>query len=512
MFTNDDLKQLTSKSVDIKDVKKQIENFKNGFPFAVLYAPATPENGIMRIGEADKLRWIAKYDNIGEHNHVVKFIPASGAASRMFKTLFEFKDAAKQNKHNDFPKTGINSPFYFFEQLNQMALYDDLKVVALNNQLDLDLMLQNRDYDNVLELLLTEKGLNYANLPKGLLKFHKYANQNRTAFEEHIVEGATYCKGRDGLVHLHFTISPEHESRFLQLFSNVKDEYERVYSISLKVDFSFQKSSTDMLAVDMENNPFRNADGTLLFRPGGHGALIENLNDIDADIVFIKNIDNVVPDILKPPTTEYKKLIGGLVWDLKEKTDQFIIKLEKYDYTAIEEALKFAIEKLYIHIDDDFKTKSLDEQRVLLIQKLNRPIRVCGMVKNEGEPGGGPFWITNSKGEVSLQIVESSQIDLKNNAQNEIFKAATHFNPVDLVCITKNYRGEKFDLTQFVDPLTGFISIKSKDGRDLKAQELPGLWNGAMADWITIFVEVPLLTFNPVKTINDLLRKQHIAV
>jgi hypothetical protein len=346
-----------------------------------------------------------------------------------------------------------------------------------------------------LECLLTARGLNYGSLPKGLLQFHSYGNSSRTPFEEHLVEGALYARDFNGLVRLHFTVSPEHAGGFTNLLDAVKASFEKEYGVTLEVTFSQQKPSTDTIAVGPDNEPFREKDGTLLFRPGGHGALLENLNDLDADLVFIKNIDNVVPDRLKNHTVDWKKVLAGLLLHYQEKIFIYQKELEKYSSSLESGFLAEAAEK--------------EDLVQYLREKFNRPLRVCGMVKNLGEPGGGPFWALNSDGTISLQIAESVQIDMANPVQAKIAKHASHFNPVDLVCGLKNYKGEKYDLMKHRDPMTGFISQKSKDGKELKAQELPGLWNGAMSDWNTIFVEVPVITFNPVKTVNDLLRYEH---
>jgi hypothetical protein len=375
----------------------------------------------------------------------------------------------------------------------------------------LDECIQKNDFTSILDYTLSPKGLNYGNLPKGILKFHHYGTFARTATGEHLVEGAHYCANRAKQVTVHLTVSPEHLSNFKDLIAYVQPYYESMFGVSLDISFSVQKPSTDTIAVDMNNEPFREKDGSLVFRPGGHGALIENLNDLDCDIVFIKNIDNVVPDRLKAETYRYKKLLGGLLLQLQGKAFNLLKALDKKPPSeeVIDEATQFCGKQINTSFPSDFYHWEESKKVRFLQNILNRPIRVCGMVKNEGEPGGGPFWVKNKQGEVSLQIVESSQIDLKNPEQKKIFNSSTHFNPVDLVCSLKNYKGERFDLHNYIDHNTGFIAIKSKDGKQLKALELPGLWNGAMANWITVFVEVPIITFNPVKTVNDLLREQH---
>ena len=348
------------------------------------------------------------------------------------------------------------------------------------------------------------------------MKFHTYTSGARTPFEEHLVEGALYSTDKDGKSRLHFTVSPEHQKGFEQLLEEVKSSYENELKVSFDVSFSQQKPSTDTIAVDIENEPFRENDGSLLFRPGGHGALIENLNDLDADVIFIKNIDNVVPDRLKDETVKYKKALAGYLLKVQKVLHFYQEELNEKHYVALDHAFLAAASNFLentlntVPAESQYYTEK-EELYYYLKEKLNRPLRVCGMVKNEGEPGGGPFWAKNSDGTISLQVAESVQIDPANIDQQNIAKHATHFNPVDLVCAVKNYKGEKYDLTKFTDPATGFISIKSKDGKELKAQELPGLWNGAMSNWNTLFVEVPILTFNPVKTVNDLLREQHLG-
>ena len=339
--------------------------------------------------------------------------------------------------------------------------------------------------------------------------FHNYPDGPRTPLEEHLVEGALYAADDKGKVDVHFTVSPEHRSMFENLVADNAGKYEKEFDVNYRVTFSEQKSSTDTIAADMNNQPFRDK-GHLLFRPGGHGALIENLNDLDTDIVFIKNIDNVVPDRLKADTIQYKKLIAGVLVDLQRQAFEYLELLENGTYThdQVMEIIQFLQKKLYCKNPD---IKNLEDAELVLYlkNKLNRPMRVCGMVKNVGEPGGGPFLAYNPDGTISLQILESSQIDMNDPVKKAMFEGGTHFNPVDLVCAVRNYKGEKFDLNQYVDPATGLIAYKSKSGKELKALELPGLWNGAMSDWDTVFVEVPLTTFNPVKTVNDLLREKH---
>jgi hypothetical protein len=432
----------------------------------------------------------------------------------MFKHLFSFREESGEEKKKPlegFGEKDFNSTYHFFKNLDKFAFFQDLSESMEATGKSISRAIEDRDYDLILDHLLSLPGLNYGNLPKGMIKFHQYPGFSRTALGEHLVEGANYCKDAGGVVRIHFTVSPEHMEGFKALVDEVVPYYSEKFNVTYDISFSIQKPSTDTLAVDMSNEPFREEDGSLLFRPGGHGALIENLNDIDSDIIFIKNIDNVVPDHLKEETYRYKKVLGGLLLDVIEKINEYLAELENPNINngRVYEIEKYCSSELSLQFPADFNNYSHDDKRETLQYMLNRPVRICGMVKNEGEPGGGPFWVRNSKGEVSLQIVESSQINKDDEQQAEILAGATHFNPVDLVCSVRDYKGQKFDLRKFVDPETGFISIKSKNGKQLKAQELPGLWNGAMANWITLFVETPIITFNPVKTVNDLLRPQH---
>ncbi len=514
MFNSADLDQIKQRGSDVSVILQQIENFKKGFPFANLQRPAVIGDGIIQLNEVEINQLVAYYDSHAKNFDIIKFVPASGAASRMFQNLFNFLETAKDHetaiKLMQSDKS-FNSVGHFIEKINDFAFAGDLQTALSADNIDLQEKLNQNDARPVVDFLINEKGLGYGKLPKGLLKFHKYEDRSRMAFEEHIAEGANYGTSANKTANIHFTVSPEHLARFQEEVNKVIDIYEKRFGITLKISFSIQKSSTDTIAVGMDNNPFRD-NGELIFRPGGHGALIENLTDLDGNVVFIKNIDNVVPDRLKAPTTQFKKVIGGLLLKLQSQTFNYLNELEKEaTLERCRQITDFAEKELNINLPKGFPDLNVEKKRKFLFHYLNRPIRVCGMVKNEGEPGGGPFWVKNSKGEISLQIVESSQVDSKNQEQSEILKSSTHFNPVDLVCGLNDYKGKAFDLHKFIDRETGFISIKSKDGKRLKAQELPGLWNGAMADWITLFVEVPIITFNPVKTVNDLLRPQHQA-
>lgn len=503
-FSPKDLEQISEKGISQSQIERQLDEFKTGFPYLKLEAAAGVGNGIQAI-PADA---ISKYIDLWNQykmgdKKILKFVPASGAASRMFKNLFAFLSAEYDAPETDFEKT-------FFSNIEKFAFYKVLdKVCKEKENCNIHELMEKGCYKTVVDYLLNDKGLGYGQLPKGLLLFHKYVGTQRTPLEEHLVEGALYANC-NGVVYLHYTVSPEHKNLFEDCVNHVKGEYESKFNVRYCVSFSVQKPSTDTIAVNPDNTPFRNSDGSLLFRPGGHGALIENLNDVDADIVFIKNIDNVVLDKFKEDTVTYKQLLAGVLVSLQTKAFEYLRLLEsgQFDDDTLKEIVRFLEKELCCH-KPGINDLEGAELVAYLKKKLNRPMRVCGVVKNVGEPGGGPFLAYNSDGTVSLQILESSQIDKDNSDYTKMFTEGTHFNPVDLVCATKDYNGDKFNLPDFVDRSTGFISSKSKNGKELKALELPGLWNGAMSDWNTVFVEVPLSTFNPVKTVNDLLREQH---
>ena len=495
---------LTRKGISEEQIAEQLACFEKGFPYLKLAAAASIEKGILAPATDEQKLYLDAWDAYTRTDKVVvKFVPASGAASRMFKNLFEFLGADYDAPETKFEKT-------FFGQIEKFAFYDDLNAACEKAfEKNIPALMAEGDYKAVVAALLEAAGLNYGALPKGLLKFHRYEDGSRTPLEEHLVEGALYAANKNGKVNVHFTVSPEHRRLFEALVADKAAVYAKKYGVDYNVTFSEQKPSTDTVAADMDNQPFRD-NGKLLFRPGGHGALIENLNDLDADIIFIKNIDNVVPDKLKGDTVLYKKLIAGVLVSLQQKAFAYLELLDsgRYTHEQVIEILQFLQKNLFCKNPE---TKNLEDAELVLYlkEKLNRPMRVCGMVKNVGEPGGGPFLAYNSDGTISLQILESSQIDMNDPEKKEMFEKGTHFNPVDLVCAVRDYKGHKFDLVNFVDKATGFISYKSKNGKDLKALELPGLWNGAMSDWNTVFVEVSLSTFNPVKTVNDLLREQH---
>ena len=510
MFSEKDKKQIEERGSKLETVNRQIENFKTGFPFLHIEKAATVGDGIVQLNDEDIESNIAIYnEKIESGTQPLKFIPASGAASRMFKALFEALESLENGISGNEVIRQYKAAIQYLDGIEKFAFSFDLKSAVQKSGAEWN-------EKNKIDFLLNEMGLKYGMLPKGLLKFPTSKTGTRTPFEEHLVEGALYSTNKDGDARLHFTVSPEHQHGFEKLLEEVKSTYEKELGVRFDVSFSQQKPSTDTIAVNSYNDPFRENDGSLLFRPAGHGALIENLNDLDADVIFIKNIDNVVPDRLKDTTVKYKKALAGHLLKVQEVLHFYQKELNEKHYVALDHAFLAAASNF---LENTLNTKpekshyytEKEELYHYLKEKFNRPLRVCGMVKNEGEPGGGPFWAKNSDGTVSLQVAESVQIDPANIDQQNIAKHATHFNPVDLVCAVKNYKCEKYDLTKYTDPATGFISIKSKDGKELKAQELPGLWNGAMSNWNTLFVEVPVLTFNPVKTVNDLLREQHLG-
>lgn len=484
-------------------VAQQIDNFKNGFPFLKITAPATPENGIKVLTDSELVHYAKTYPQKAAQIDVVKFVPASGAASRMFKDLFSFLEG-----DGDISKSAFVQKF--IANISKFAFYADLNASLKSKGSSIEACLESGDAKRIVNELLADEGLGYGNLPKGLLRFHAYPTENRTPAQEHLVEGIQYGIGKDNTVQIHFTVSPEHEEKFKAEISEVLPDLKASSGVNFEVTYSTQKKSTDTIAVTMQNEPFEEGDGSLLFRPAGHGALLENLNDIKADLIFIKNIDNVVPDRLKETTKNYKMAIAGLLLEVQQKVFNAIKALDSaVDIDSVALAAEVYNSALGGKIPAQISSSSIEEVGEFLKGKLNRPIRVCGMVRNTGEPGGGPFWIQEEDGSLSLQILETAQIDLSDPNSKTHFSASTHFNPVDLVCGTKDYKGQPFDLLKFRDMQTGFITEKSKSGRDLKALELPGLWNGAMAGWNTLFVEVPLVTFNPVKTVNDLLRDEH---
>jgi len=516
IFTEEDIKQIKARGMTVEEVVDQIEIFRKGFPYSRLLRPCTLGDGITLLQEGDVKRLGNYYSEATLSGRAMKFVPASGAASRMFKTLLTLNNIYEKIDEKDIiAEAEKDDPDHrvflqFMRGIKRFAFYDDLKAVMAQDGLDIEDLITKGHYKSILEYIVSSIGLNLTNFPKGLIKFHLYPDYGRTPFEEHMVEAAVYTRDREGSVRVHFTVSTKHESAIRDYIEEIRGRYERS-EVQYDVTFSTQKPSADTVAVDMENQPFREKDGRPLFRPGGHGALLKNLNDLKGDIIFIKNIDNVVPDRLKHETYIYKKALGGYLIELQNEIFGYLKRLSRKDVDEqfIRRALDFARQKLSVIPPEGMMQGSGDEKVGFLFSRLNRPLRVCGMVKNVAEPGGGPFWVEHEDNTVSLQIVESSQVDMKSIEQKTIWESSTHFNPVDLVCGVGNYLGKHFNLMDYRDPNTGLISIKSKEGRELKALELPGLWNGSMAHWNSVFVEVPTITFNPVKTVVDLLRDEH---
>jgi len=517
IFSASDVRQIEGHGLTVEEVLRQIELFTRPPAYLKLHRPCTPGDGIRVLTDAEARSFSLLFDREKDTYERLKFVPASGAATRMFKLPLKFLHTEQPWSRDSIAEKALSGDqearaiLDFFEGLFHFAFHSDLEAAVHSSGTTLKNLLDQGALREILAFLLTEKGLQYGSLPKALIKFHQYNGESRTAFEEHLVEAASYAASDGSICRLHFTVSEEHRNRFKSLLEKVRPLYENRFGVSYEVGFSLQKKKTDTIAVDLHNQPFRLEHDRLVFRPGGHGALIENLGDLSADMIFIKNIDNVVPDRLKEPTCQWKKILGGLFIHLQSVCFRFIEQMSQGipSKDFLDEIWKFAAGELMVELPDELRREPSEKQRDYLLQRLDRPLRVCGMVRNVGEPGGGPFWVEEKSGNRSCQIVEMAQIDLQSEEQKEIVASSTHFNPVDLVCGIKDWKGRVFALNNFVDHEAVFISQKSKDGKDLKALELPGLWNGAMAYWNTVFVDVPSITFNPVKTVNDLLRKEH---
>jgi len=503
-FSEEDLRAITDRGMEVADVLRQLEIFRRGVEPIKLIRPARIGDGIVQVIPSERDTLVCLHNQAAMKGRTLKFVPASGVASRLFK---DWQNCCRLERFDSEEGSAK-----FLENIVKFAFYDDLKaVMALHGQ-NVESYIRDKRCADILEYILTRKGLNYAWLPKALLKFHIYPGHNRTALEEHLAEAALYIRDAHNTCRIHFTVSEEHESEFKDLLHRVRADYENLYGVSYEISVTTQLPSTDTIAMDVDNRPFRDRSGEILFRPGGHGALLQNLNAVDGDIIFLKNVDNVVPDRLKDITALHKKLLGGYLVQLQNEIFRILnLFSEKgVDDAQLSPIIRFCQKRLLIPFPDGFRDYPASTKKDYIFQKLNRPIRICGMVKKEGEPGGGPFWIEEKDGTQSLQIVEESQIDPHSKEQKEIWKSSTHFNPVDLVCGVRNYRGERFDLHHYADRDAVLISKKPYENGEIKALELPGLWNGSMAFWNTVFVEVPLETFNPVKTVDDLLRKSHL--
>jgi hypothetical protein len=478
-----DIEQLKALGISKETLEQQYKHFEDGINPVELVSPANVNNGIIRFNKQQLSSFEKHFKEQADKKQITRFVPASGAASRMFKAFFQYLDSGIENQEVKSFAGGFRA-FAFYNQIKCKNEPD--YSCAINNMINIHKL---------------------ADLPKALIPFHSYAQSSRTALEEHLAESALILDGVKD-INIHFTVSESHQNKIDKLIQQNIDWFSETYNCNYNISFSFQSHATDTVAVNSDNQLKRNSDGSLIFRPGGHGSLLLNLNNLNSDLVFIKNIDNVQPDHLKAPTVLYKKILAGYLLSIQTKISNILVQIDnnKIELTnvqqVVENELNIRLPESFNHLDTDAKIKFLHA-------KLNRPLRVCGMVKNEGEPGGGPFWVRNANGEESLQIVESSQIDMQNKEQAGIFQQSAYFNPVDIVCWLKDYQGNSFNLNKFIDPDTAFISEKSQDGQTFKVLEHPGLWNGAMANWITLFVEVPISTFSPVKTITDLLRPQH---
>ncbi len=515
MLTPTDLQQMQTRGMTLEAIQQQLAWFQRGFPFVSLQRPCTARDGITVLTPHEIERLTELHDRAAQTGRIVKFVPASGAASRMFQSLLALNmrpDLTPQSVAQAAASGDRDCHQFhqFLTKLDHFAFAPALRCVMARDGLSLDETLTTGRYYELLTYLLTPTGLNYANLPKGMIHFHRYTDHARTAFEEHLVEALAYTQDETHTARIHFTVPVEHQEAIASYLQQVALRFEQA-GRRLHLTFSVQKPSTDTIAVDHDNQPFRDANGELAFRPGGHGALLANLHDLQGDIIFVKNIDNVAPDHLKADTYLYKKALGGYLVALQNELFTHVRRLRHptVEPQAFRDAWIFVQQRLHLHAPMAVQQARTETQRAFLLQKLHRPLRVCGMVRNTGEPGGGPFWVRQPDGTLSLQVIESSQVNLQSGEQRAVWQAATHFNPVDLVCGVRDFAGDSFDLPRFSDPETGFISLKSKDGKELRALELPGLWNGAMAEWNTVFVEVPLSTFTPVKTVYDLLRPEH---
>jgi hypothetical protein len=515
-WTGQDLRRMKSLGIKPAEAERQLNLFRNPPPFLELDRPAALGDGIFKLNRKQKQESLKQYEKARGQGRFLKFVPASGAASRMFHLLLKFFERAPFTTE-DLRAEALRGDeesrqfLHFMESLSRTAFFDELKGVLDSSHENLETLRREGRYREILKALLLPDGLNYSEKPKGLIPFHAYGSGNRTPLEEHLVEAVRYVKDKKKKCRIHFTVSQEHEEACRGHFMAVRAKYEKKYGVDFDIRFSTQSSRTNALAADKNNQPFRDEEGRLVFRPSGHGALLENLRLLKGDLVFIKNIDNVVLEKDLETTVLWKKILGGYLVSLQDRIFKHLkeLNVKKNGPQALRAATQFAREELYLLFPEEFESMPPASRKKALIGALNRPLRVCGLVPNRGEPGGGPFWVKSPKGGASLQIVERAQVNPEDADQMEIFKKSTHFNPVDLVCGLRDWKGKPFDLRRFQDPNAVFISTKTMGGRELKALELPGLWNGAMAHWITLFVEVPLETFNPVKTVFDLLKPSH---
>ncbi len=513
MLSLQDINQISKRKISPETFIRQIEQIRTGFNHITLVAPATPSNGITVLSEKDKIKYVKLYNDLPSEKKIVKFVPASGAATRMFSSFYTYlniKNNPEENKNEFLSET--KNVEHIIENLSNLALYHELEEHFRKKNINLNKLIQTQQYKTIIEAILYSDGLGYGSLPKALLNFHNYGNYQRKCIDEHLVEGALYASNVNDDVNIHFTISPQYEILFKNHIQKILPIYKKKHKLTYNITLSFQYPSTDTPALDRTGNIFRDKEGNILFRPAGHGALITNLNEIDSDIIFIKNIDNVTTDSNRSVTIEYKKILVGILFEKVSIITDLITSLtdEMCSIQNIEKAVKFVSENILFSLPSDFQKVYFDKQRKILIDLLNRPIRVCGMIKKSGEVGGYPFFVKNKNGDIRLQIVEKPQIDFSDPEQIKIVDASTHFNPVDIIAKVTDFQGCKFNLTDFIDNDAYIITQKTHNGKPLMTLELPGLWNGAMAKWITFFVEVPAETYTPVKEINDLLKPEHI--
>ncbi|SMC27732.1 protein of unknown function [Desulfacinum hydrothermale DSM 13146] len=513
-FSQQDRNQLAEVGISTEEVQRQLELFARQDTFWDLHRPCTLGDGILTVDGALEKQCLEAYHKASRNGRYLKFVPASGAATRMFQALFAVLNEdpvprlERLQERADGGDEAARSAVRFVKEAQRFAFYEAWKARTESQGCRLDQALKAGDLERPLRLLLTEEGLGLGRLPKALIPFHRYDDHVRTALEEHLVEAAHYVRNAHGACRLHFTVSPEHEDLFREHVDRVRPVHEGRLNTQYAMGFSHQSPSTHTIAVDEHNRPFRDAQGRLVFRPAGHGALLGNLSGLDGDLVYIKNIDNVVPDHLKGETLRWKRILGGLAVLIQQQVHAHIKRLRAVgSRNAVEDARRFVQETF--GEAGSAVGGSLSAQRDLILDALDRPMRVCGMVRNVGEPGGGPFWVRNADGRIRMQIVEKAQVNMDDPAQRAIWSRSTHFNPVDLVCALRDPDGKPYDLQRYVDPNAVIITRKSLEGRPLKALELPGLWNGSMAFWNTLFVQVPTITFNPVKTVLDLLRSEH---
>lgn len=516
-WTDLDLEQMRELGMDPQGVARQLELFRAPPPFAVLDRPAVLGDGILKLGKEEIQECLDHWETAGQRGRFLKFVPASGAASRMFHLLSKFS-ARPSLTRNDLlagagPEGEKGQVLAFLDDLPRAAFWEELRTAGKGLGADVHALWKDGKYGDLLRILLSSEGLDYSRKPKGLIPFHLYPAGARTAFAEHLVEAASVIADSDKRCRVHFTVSPDHREECRRHLESLQDPLRKGLGVQFDTSFSIQEPSSNTLAVDERNDPFRDGNGRLLFRPAGHGALIRNLDELKGDILFVKNIDNVSVEGSIETTVLWKKILAGRLVKAQEGIFSRLRRLNsgRLEEKELDEIRVFSEKELSIRFPAEFPSWNRSKKSEFVRRLLDRPLRVCGVVANTGEPGGGPFWVKKTGLEASLQIVESAQVDPQNNDQKALFKSSTHFNPVDLVCGVRDWRGKSFDLGAYVDPDAVFISRKSHEGRELKALELPGLWNGAMANWITLFVEVPLETFNPVKTVFDLLKPAHRA-